>query len=131
MLELENDREWNPERTAVIRTNHRPTFRELLEQTRKAAAGLAWERAKLASSMRHYAAVTGQRRAARALASVKRRAVTRVISLLPGTIRVSVDEDYHVGLLSIGWRGHGRLHLPADTQLPDTARSVRPLTMTA
>lgn len=122
MLERENEREWKLERTAAVRANHRPTFRELLEQTRKEAAGLAWERAKLASSMRHYAAVTGQRRAARALASVKRRAVTRAISLLPGTIRVSVDEDLHVGLLSIGWRGHGRLHLPAHTQLPATTR---------
>lgn len=114
-----------------MRTNHRPTFRDLLEQTRKQAVGLTWERAKLASSMRHYAAVTGQRRAARALASVKRRAVTRAIGLLPGVIRVSVDEDFHVGLLSIGWRGHGRLHLPAHTQLPDTVRLAQPLAMTA
>ena len=66
-----------------------------------------------------------------ALASLKQRAVARAISLMPGVIRVSVDEDYQHRALSIGWRGHGRLHLPADTQLPDTARSVRPLTMTA
>ena len=131
MLERKNEREWKVERTAAVRANHRPTFRDLLEQTRKQAAGLAWERAKLASSMRHHAAATGQRGAARALASVKRRAVTRAISLMPRAIRVSVDEDYHVGLLSISWRGHGRLHLPADTQLPDTTRLVRPLAMTA
>jgi hypothetical protein len=81
--------------------------------------------------MRQYAATTGQHRAARALASIKRRAVTRAISLMPGVIRVSVDEDYYVGLLSIGWRDHGRLHLPANSQLPYTARSVRPLAMPA
>lgn len=131
MLEREDERERKLERTAAVRTAHRPTFRDLVEQTRKEAAGRAWERAKLASSMRHYAALTGQRRAARALASVKRRAVTRAMSLLPGEIRVSVDEDYHVGLLSIGWRGHGRLHLPAHTQLPDSTRLVRPLALTA
>jgi hypothetical protein len=131
MTECTNEREWKLDHAASKRAHHRLTFREQLVQTRMDAASLAWERAKLASSMLHYAATTGQHRAARALASIKRRAVARAMSLMPGVIRVSVDENYHIGLLSIGWRGRGRLHLPADSQLPDTVRSVRPMAMTA
>ncbi len=34
--------------------------------------------------------------------------------LLPAEVRVTIDDTYQVGLVSVGWQGHGRFHLPAD-----------------
>lgn len=95
----------------------RKTFRETVNETAQASAQAAWDRAKLASRLRHVAAGQGRRRTARLLGDVKREAISRVLRLQPGTVRVTLDSDYHVGLLSIRWLGHGRLHLPANTNL--------------
>ena len=40
-----------------------------------------------------------------------------MLRLEPDEVRVTIDDEYRVGLLSIRWPGHGMLHLPAATQL--------------
>lgn len=100
----------------------RKTFRETVRETAQGSAEAAWDRARLASHLRHAAARQGHRRTARRLGELKREAISRVLRLQPGTVRVTVDSDYHVGLLSIRWSGHGSLHLPADTDLRPSAR---------
>lgn len=93
----------------------RMTFREILIQTRAAAAESAWRRATIASSLRRVLAARGDRRGAARLAEAKMAALRLVATLLPEQVKLTVDDDYQVGLVSIRWRGHGRFHLPADT----------------
>ena len=96
---------------------YRPTFRETLEDTRKEAAAVAWERAVRASHLRRWVARTGGIRSAQMLASVKVQALRTAVRLLPEYARVGLDDDYQIGLLSVRWIGRGRLHVPADTDL--------------
>lgn len=100
-------------RRATDRQTARKTFCQILTDLRHDAAETAWQRAVLASRLRHVAANSGRRRAARRLGEIKQRAIERVIELLPRDIVVTVDDDRLVGLLSVRWNGHGRLHLPA------------------
>ena len=100
----------------MAQTN-RMTFRQIVEESREVAAESAWERAQFASRLRHTVASTGRHRNAQRLAEWKARAIKLALSLLPEQIRVTIDDDYQVGLLSVSWLGHGRLHLPADTCL--------------
>jgi hypothetical protein len=48
------------------------------------------------------------------MGELKARCVARVAEILPEQVRVTIDRDYQVGLISVRWPGHGRLHLPAD-----------------
>lgn len=89
------------------------TFRQMVSDLRRDAAEIAWQRAVLASRLRHVAARSGRRRAARRLGEIKHRAIERVVELLPPELIVTLDDDFLVGLLSVRWNGHGRLHLPA------------------
>lgn len=95
----------------------RTTFREIVEASRVDAAEAAWERAKTASRLRHFERGTGRYRDAQRLADFKAQAIRLAMSLAPEQISVTIDNDYQVGLLSIRWPGHGRLHLPTDAQL--------------
>jgi hypothetical protein len=47
------------------------------------------------------------------MGELKARCLTRVAELLPAEVRVTIDHDYQIGLVSVHWPGHGRLHLPA------------------
>jgi hypothetical protein len=96
------------------------TFREILESTRHAAGISAWERARQASSLRHVATARGDRRGARRLSELKKEAIRLVAIILPEQLKITLDSDQQIGLLSIQLKGHGRLHLPADTDLPRT-----------
>lgn len=96
----------------------RMTFREIVDETRTEAAGRAWDRARLASRIRHAIRDSGRIRGTYALGELKRAAISRAIELAPDRILVSIDTDFHVGLLSIRWNGHGGLHLPAATEFP-------------
>ena len=98
----------------------RKTFQESLRETALASAETAWDRAKLASRLRHAAAHQGHSGTARRLGRLKRDAIRRVLLLQPGTVRVTVDSDYQVGMLSVRWFGHGSLHLPADASLSNS-----------
>jgi hypothetical protein len=93
----------------------RKTFRQTLNETVTDAAEAAWNRAKLASQLRHVAQSQGRRGAARGLAQVKRAAIWQALRLQTGVVRLTLDNDYQVGLLRIRWPGRGRLHLPAGT----------------
>ena len=93
------------------------TFREILESSRHQAAASAWERARQASSLRHHAAARGDRQAAHLLSQLKIEAIRLAAFLPPEQVKVTIDGDNQIGLLSIRFQGHGRLHLPA-TSLP-------------
>ena len=94
------------------------TFAQILERSRGESAGAAWDRATLASRLRRIAKRQRQPWAARALSKVKVRSVCRAMEILPAAIRIHIDDDYQIGLLSVRWDGHGWLHLP------NTARAL-------
>lgn len=93
------------------------TFAEIVDETREAAAGSAWARAKRASRLRRVAARSGHRRAARAFAGIKADAILLVARLVPEQVEVTVDRDYHVGFFSIRLDRQGKLHLPPGTMV--------------
>lgn len=95
----------------------RITFRQIVDASRVDAAEAAWERAKFASRLRHFEAGVGRHRNAKRFADSKLQAIRLAMSLAPEQISVTIDDNFQVGLLSVRWPGHGRLHLPADTQL--------------
>jgi hypothetical protein len=100
---------------------HPLTFRQILEKSRVETATAAWERATAASRLRHGLVSVGHHRGAQKLGELKARCLERVVEILPGHVRVTIDQDYQVGLLSIRWPGHGRLHLPAGNLLSHSA----------
>lgn len=101
--------------------NGRRTFRQILDATRKESAQVAWGRARLASDLRHWASSHGNGKAAMTLAGIKTDALRRTVTILPEEVNVTVDSEYQIGLVSVAWRGHGRLHLPADATMPSVA----------
>lgn len=100
---------------------HRLTFRQILEKSRVETATAAWERATAASRLRHGLMSAGHRRGARKLGDLKARCLGQAVEILPGQIRVTIDNDYQVGLVSIRWPGHGRHHLPAGSLMSHSA----------
>ena len=92
-------------------------FREILEATRQPAAERAWERAQQASSLRHLMQHRGNPRATESCSQIKIEAIRLAKSLAPEQITVTIDDDYHVGLISVRWKGHGRCHLPIDADI--------------
>lgn len=108
--------------------NRRPTFSQILESTREASAARVWDKAKAVSTLRHLVQSSRRARGAAVLAEAKRALVRRAVELVPDQIKVGIDSDYQVGLLSIRWHGHGRMHLPAGTDLP-ASRQGTPATV--
>lgn len=101
--------------------NDRITFRQIVERTRLDAAKGAWSRAKLASRLRHHAQTTKAHHAARQLSKLKAGAIRLALSLAPEQITVTLDNHYQVGLISVRWLGHGKLHLPSEAGLTPTS----------
>ena len=99
-------------RTSRSKRNER-TFRDILKDTRPAAARAAWDRAVSASHLRHLA----RGRAAAVLEAVTLRAVTRALQIAPDLFRITIVDEYQVGLVSVVWSGGARLHLPADARI--------------
>jgi hypothetical protein len=99
-------------KTNTSGSKRHPTFRDIIEETRGLAAEFVWQRAQLASRLRHTCADRGLYRQARQLGAIKERAVLRVCSILPEQIQVTVDHDWRRGYLSFRWPNHGGLHLP-------------------
>lgn len=95
-----------------MKTKRSLTFNQIREATRVASAQVVWERAKRLSAMRHAMLAQGDRRAARLLGERKARCLAHAAALAPEHVHVSIDDDYLVGMLSVRWPGHGRLHLP-------------------
>lgn len=91
----------------------RMTFNEILENTRKQAAETAWDRAAEASRLRHLLRANRKFAAARSCGEIKARALQLAASLLPESVRITIDGDRHIGLLSVRWKGRGCFHLPS------------------
>lgn len=104
----------------------RKTFRQILEETRFPAAVQAWRRAETASRLRHLAYARGTRRAAQVLFRTKRQAIIQTLTLCPEASNVTLDDDYHVGMLSVRFQNRCWLHLPPTTRLPRTGRRAAP-----
>lgn len=107
----------------------RKTFSDLLEQERAAAAERVWAKAMAVSSLRRCVSATGRYRQARMLGEIKVSLIRRSLELAPEKVSIGIDDDYHIGLLSIRWSGCGRLHLPAATDLKIPQHRERPLAM--
>lgn len=101
--------------------NGRQTFRKILDASRMETAQAAWGRARLASYLMHWASWHGNKKAAMMLANIKAAALRRVAAILPQEVHVGIDSEYQIGLVSVAWRGHGRLHLPADASMTSVA----------
>jgi hypothetical protein len=95
----------------------RATFRDILDASRQEAAASAWERAQVASRLRHDAAARGNWRDARRLAQIKRDAIQLVACILPERLKVTLDAEFQIGLVSVRLEGHGRLHLPEEVTI--------------
>lgn len=91
-----------------------PTLRDILEDTREESARRAWDRAILASDCRHDAVRRGRGRLGAYLSGVKISAARRAYELAPERIRIGIDGDYQVGMVSVTWEGGQRMHLPPD-----------------
>jgi hypothetical protein len=89
------------------------TFNQMLDKSRVECAITVWDRAKIASLLRHKFATSGNHRGARLMAALKARCLERVVQIIPKEVHITIDHDYQVGLVSVRWFGHGRLHLPA------------------
>lgn len=90
------------------------TFRQIAEESRAEAAANAWSRALQASRLRHLVARVSGARSSEALMKLKEDALKRVQAIVPEEVQVTVDDDYHVGCVSVRWRGQ-RMHLPPAT----------------
>jgi hypothetical protein len=99
----------------------RQTFSQILEASRVQAATAAWDRARLASRLRHYFVAMGKGRSGRMMGQLKNRCLTRAAEILPNEVRVTIDTDYQIGLVSVRWPGHGRLHLAPASLMNRTA----------
>lgn len=88
------------------------TFREQLEQVRLDNARRAFERGLSASQLRLLAASSGRGHSARVLAKLKQSALFAAFAIAPEVVRVGIDGDRHIGLLTVSFPGRGRLHLP-------------------
>lgn len=106
-----------------MKPTRRINFREIHNASRREAAESAWHRAKQASGLRRL--LVSQRRFAGAgrCSAMKAEALKLVTDLMPDQVRVTIDDDYQVGLVSVRWVGHGRFHLPAGSDLEQVPRS--------
>lgn len=102
------------------RHSYRPTFQDILERCKPDAAASAWERAKLASRLRHAAAECGLKQSMSRLSEIKLKAIRTAVAIAPDRIRTTIDDENQIGLLSVRWPGHGQMHLPLQSRLdPD------------
>jgi len=86
----------------------------MVEEVRVQTAQAAWKRARQASALRQATYATSKKAAAR-FADLKERAIDRAVAIVPELIQITIDSNYQLGMLSVRWPGHGRLHLPADS----------------
>ena len=100
------------------------TFTEIRNETRVECAWSAWGRARCASGLRHEAVRAGRGAAAKFFGSQKVTAVQRAIELAPELFRLSIDDEYQVGLVSAQAADGSRLHLPAASELTSPPSKV-------
>ena len=87
------------------------TFAEILNDTKAKASESAWNRARLASGLRHLCFKQHNHKASNLLGLIKKEALKLALYLNPAEITVGMDDTYQVGMLSIRWKQE-RFHLP-------------------
>lgn len=89
----------------------RTTFAEVREEVRVGNARRAFERAQVASCLRHSLAAMGRHRQARRLGEIKGAAVARACEIAPDFVTVIADRTCH-GFPLVRFWGSGALHVP-------------------
>jgi len=89
----------------------RETVAQIVERIRHAAAVSAWQRARIASGLRHIAARQGRSGAAAILSRIKAAAIIRAAEIAPELAHVTIDAEFQVGLPSVCWANTDRLHM--------------------
>lgn len=89
----------------------RITFAETLKLTKPKASESAWNRARLASELRHLCFKQNNHQASNRLGLIKKEALKLAHALNPSEITVGMDDTYQIGMLSIRWKQE-RFHLP-------------------
>ena len=87
------------------------TFAEILNNTKAKASESAWNRARVASGLRHLCFKQHNHKASNLLGLIKKEALKLAASLNPAEISIKIDDTYQVGMLSIRWKQE-RFHLP-------------------
>ena len=87
------------------------TFAEILNETKAEASESAWNRARLASGLRHLCFKQHNHKASNLFALIKKEALKLAVSLNPAEITVGMDDTYQIGMLSVRWKKE-RFHLP-------------------
>ena len=87
------------------------TFEEILKDTKAGASESAWNRARLASGLRHLCFKQHNHKASNLLGLIKKEALKLAASLNPAEITVGMDDNYQIGMLSVRWKKE-RFHLP-------------------
>ena len=87
------------------------SFRDILERSREDAAVTAWRRAAWASVVRHAVRTPAARER---LSEIKFAAIANAATLAPQLVRHGIDGDLHLGLPTVSFGRHGRLHVPWD-----------------
>jgi len=87
------------------------TFAEILNDTKAKASESAWNRARVASGLRHLCFKQHNHKASKLFGLIKKEALKLAASLNPAEISIKIDDTFHVGLLSIRWKQE-RFHLP-------------------
>ena len=87
------------------------TFAEILKDTKAGASESAWNRARLASGLRHLCFKQHNHKASNLLGLIKKEALKLAASLNPAEITVGMDDTFQIGMLSVRWKKE-RFHLP-------------------
>ena len=87
------------------------TFAEILKDTKAKASESAWNRARLASGLRHLCFKQHNHKASKLFGLIKKEALKLALYLNPAEITIGLDDSYQVGLLSIRFKQE-RFHLP-------------------
>jgi hypothetical protein len=91
----------------------RTTFHQIVEGSRVESAVRAWERATLASKLRHAMVKAGRYRSAYVLGEIETKAIERVIELLRPEADRKINANFQVQPSSIRRGGCNRVHSPA------------------
>lgn len=100
-----------------MKRKRQQTFAVICEAARGEGAQHAWNRARLASGLRHAAVAQRRHETAKRLGELKARSILRALDLAADCLRVGLDESYQVGMVSVTWQGRERLHLPPASRI--------------
>lgn len=87
------------------------TFADILNDTKAEASKSAWNRARLASELRHLFFKQHNHKASNLFGLIKKEALILAVALNPAEITVGMDDTYQIGMLSVRWKQE-RFYLP-------------------